>query len=174
MTHSSTRTYCRSGPWRRWPPPLRVQHPAARGPGPPPLRGRRDAPALGGDAAQPQPFWRPAGTLAPGPGGGTVSTDFPSGGSPHHGDRPGGPLLCQPLYGGRWGREATVYRTGLEFTRLTENMAQQISGFIDRLRAADLTSWCPSTDSPAKEIAEHAPVTLFGGVNDLKSSSFLR
>ena len=72
------------------------------------------------------------------------------------------------------GEKRTVYRTGLEFTRLTENMAQQISGFIDRLRAADLTSWCPSTDSPAKEIAEHAPVPLFGGVNDLKSSSFLR
>ena len=61
----------------------------------------------------------------------------------------------------------TVYRTGLQFTGLTENMAQQILGYIDRLRAADLNSWSPSTDSPAREIAEQAPVPLFGGVNPL-------
>jgi hypothetical protein len=36
------------------------------------------------------------------------------------------------------GEKRTVYRTGLEFTGLTEDMAQLISGYIDRLRTADL------------------------------------
>jgi len=49
------------------------------------------------------------------------------------------------------GEKRTVYRTGLEFTGLTESMAQQISGYIDRLRAADLNSWGASTDSPARD-----------------------
>ena len=49
------------------------------------------------------------------------------------------------------GEKRTVYRSGLEFTGLTETVAQQISGYIDRLRTADLNPWCPSTDLPARD-----------------------